>query len=74
MKVAGKPVSVGVGVFFIAFALIGAAIILSNAKAASSPLLFVCVFGGLFAVIPAVLGLGIVYEHLRKANHNTEHR
>lgn len=74
MKVTGKPIPVGVGVFFIVFGVIGAAAMLSGAKGAASPLLFVCIFGGLFMLIPAVLGIGIVYEHLheRRRNHSTK--
>jgi hypothetical protein len=76
MKVTGKSVKVGLGVWLIVFAVISAAAILSGAKDAKSPLLFVGIFGGLFALIPAVLGIGIVYEHLHNRNHihTTKHR
>jgi len=77
MKVTGKPVTVGLGMWLIVFAVISAAAILSGAKDAESPLLFVGIFGGLFVLIPAVLGIGIVYEHLRNRNHKihtTKHR
>ena len=63
MKVRGKPVSTSVGVWFIGFGLINAAVILPHAKVAQYPVLFVCIFGGLFVGIPAVLGIGIVLEN-----------
>jgi len=66
MKVTGKPISTGVGVFFIAFALIAAVMVLPGARSSQSPLLYVCVFGGLFVGVPAALGIGVVLENLRK--------
>jgi len=76
MRVTGKPIAFGVGLFFIAFAVTCAAAILSGAKDAKSPLLFVGIWGGLFVLIPAVLGIGIVYERLHNRNqiHTTKHR
>ncbi len=68
MKVTGKPVATSVGVFFIALALIMAALVLPSAKGSHAPFLYVCIFGGLFVGIPAALGIGIVFENLR--NHN----
>jgi hypothetical protein len=70
MQITGKPVSVGVGVFFIVFGVAGAAAMLWGAKSAASPFLFVCIFGGLFMLLPAVLGIAVVYEHLHKQSRN----
>jgi hypothetical protein len=66
MNVTGKPVSISVGIFFIGFALLAAAFIFPGAKGAQSPILYVCIFGGLFVGIPAALGIGIVVENQRK--------
>ena len=66
MKVTGKPVPTSVGVFFIGLALLAAAFVLSGAKEAHSPILYVCIFGGLFAGVPGVLGIGIVVENRRR--------
>ena len=68
MKVTGKTVSTSVGVFFIAFALVAAALILPGARVSQAPLLYRCIFGGLFVGIPAALGIGVVLENLRKRN------
>lgn len=68
MKVTGKPVPTSVGVFFIAYALVAAVLILPGAKGAQSPVLYVCIFGGLFVGIPAAVGIGVVFENLRKRN------
>jgi hypothetical protein len=66
MRVGGKPFPTSVGVFFIGFALLAAVAVLSGAKEAQSPFLFVCIFGGLFVGIPAALGIGVVLENRRK--------
>jgi hypothetical protein len=66
MKVTGKPVPTSVGFFFIAFAVVAAVAVLSGAKSAQSPFLFVCIFGGLFVGVPAALGIGLVLENRRK--------
>jgi hypothetical protein len=66
MKVTGKPVPTSVGFFFIGFAVVAAVAILSGAKAAQSPLLFRCIFGGLFVGVPAALGIGVVLENRGK--------
>ena len=66
MRVTGKPVPTSVGVFFIAFALVAAVLVLPGAKGSQSPILYVCIFGGLFVGIPAALGIGVVLENLRK--------
>ncbi|MFZ0686312.1 MAG: hypothetical protein WAM89_12285 [Terriglobales bacterium] len=65
MKVTGKPVATSVGVFFIAFAVIAAALVLPVAKGSQSPFFYRCIFGGLFIGIPAVLGIGIAFENPR---------
>ena len=64
MNITGKPVSVGVGVGFIGFALICAILILPGAKGSQAPLLYIFIFGGLFVIVPALLGIAVVYEHL----------
>lgn len=66
MKVTGKPVPTSVGIFCIGLALLAAALILLAAKGAQSPILYVCIFGGLFVGIPAALGIGVVVENRRK--------
>jgi hypothetical protein len=57
-----------VGLFFIGFALLAAALILPGARGAHSPILYVCIFGGLFVGIPAALGIAVVIENRRKPN------
>ena len=69
MKVTGKPIRPSVGAFFIGFALINAILILRGMKGAESPIFYICIFGGLFVGIPAVLGIAIVHEHLHTRNH-----
>jgi hypothetical protein len=66
MKVRGKPVPTSVGVFFIGLALVAAALVLPDAKGAQSPVLYICIFGGLSVGIPAALGIGILLENRRK--------
>jgi hypothetical protein len=68
MKITGKPVATSVGVWFIGFALICAALVVPGAKESQSPFLFVCIVGGLFVGIPAALGIGVVLENLRNRN------
>ena len=70
MKVTGKPIRPSVGVCFIGFAVINAILILRGMKGAASPIFYICVFGGLFVGIPAVLGIATVYEHLHERNSN----
>jgi hypothetical protein len=53
-------------VFFIAFALIAAVLLLPGAKGSQAPLRYVCILGGLFVGIPAALGIGVVVANLRK--------
>ncbi len=74
MKVAGKSVSSGVGVFFIAFALVVAVVFMPGAKESASPLLYICVLGGLFVGIPAVLGIAVLYENLHGPNGTRKQR
>jgi hypothetical protein len=69
MKVGGKPVATSVGVWFIGFALLGAVLLLPGASKSESPLLFVSIVGGLFVVIPAALGIGIVLENRSNRKH-----
>jgi hypothetical protein len=66
MKVTGKPVPTSIGIWFIVFALVDAVAIVSGAKGTQSPLLFICIFGGLFVGIPAALGIGVVLENREK--------
>jgi hypothetical protein len=68
MKVTEKPVPTGVGIFFIGFALLAAALILPGAKQAQSPILYVCIFGGLFVGIAATLGIAVVIKNRRRPN------
>jgi hypothetical protein len=68
MKVTGKHVPNSVGMFFIAFALLAAGLLLPGAKESQSPLLYACFLGGLFVGIPAALGIGVILENLRKRN------
>lgn len=66
MRIIGKPVPTSVGVFFIAFALVAAVLVLPGAKGSQSPILYVCIFGGLFVGIPVALGIGVVLENRRR--------
>jgi predicted membrane-bound mannosyltransferase len=66
MKVTRKPVPTSVGIFFIGFAFLAAALIFPGAKEAQSPILYICIFGGLFVGIPAALGIGVVVGNRRK--------
>jgi RsiW-degrading membrane proteinase PrsW (M82 family) len=60
-----------VGVFAVAFALIGAILLLPGAAKPSSVVLYILIFGGLFVGVPATLGLGIILAQLklRKNQH-----
>ena len=66
MQVTGKPVGTSVGVFFIAFAVLCAVLLMPGAKESQSPLLYVCIFGGLFVGVPAILGIAVIHENLHK--------
>jgi hypothetical protein len=66
MKVTRKPVPTGVGIFFIGFAHLAAAFVFLGVKGAQSPILYICIFGGLFVGIPAALGISVVVENRRK--------
>jgi hypothetical protein len=66
MKVGGKPFPTSLGVFFIGFALLAAVAVLSGAKEAHSPFLYVIILGGLFVGVPGILGIGVVVENRRK--------
>ena len=59
------PGRIGVGVFFIAFSLVSAFLILVGARDSASPILYVCIFGGLFSAVPGILGVGIIADQLR---------
>ena len=65
MKVGGKPVPTGVGVFFIAFGVLCAVLLMPGAKESHSPFLYVCIFGGLFVGVPAILGVAVIRENSR---------
>jgi len=68
MKVTGKAIPTSVGIFFIGFALVAAFLVVPGAKQSESPLLYICILGGLFVGIPAALGIGVVLENRRKRN------
>jgi hypothetical protein len=60
----------GVGVFFAAFAILGAILILPGTTKSSSAILYILVFGGLFVGVPATLGLGVILAQLKlRKNH-----
>lgn len=65
MKASEKPVRTSVGVFFVAFALVNAILLLPDAHKSQLPVLYLFVLGGLFVGVPAVLGIGIIIENLR---------
>jgi hypothetical protein len=69
MQVTGKPVPTSVGVCFIVFAVICAVVIMLHAKESQSPLLFVCIFGGVFVGVFGILGIAVVRENLNMKNH-----
>ncbi|MCU1241630.1 MAG: hypothetical protein JWO71_2356 [Candidatus Acidoferrum typicum] len=55
----------GVGVFFVAFAITGAILLLPGAAKSSSAVLYILIFGGLFVGVPATLGLGVILAQLK---------
>ena len=69
MRVSGKPIPTSVGVFFMAFAVILAALLVPGAKESRSPFLYLCTFGGLFVGVPAILGIAVVRVNLRNKKH-----
>lgn len=73
MQVTGKPVATSVGVFFIAFAVLAAVLLLPGAKESRSPLLYMCILGGLFVGVPAILGIAVVHENLHKKSRSQQH-
>jgi hypothetical protein len=54
-----------VGVFFVAFAVTGAILLLPDAAKSSSGVLYILTFGGLFVGVPATLGLGVILAQLK---------
>ena len=70
MQVTGKPIATSVGVGFIAYAVIGAVLLMPGAKESQSPLLYVCIFGGLFVGVPGILGIAVVHENLHKKSRD----
>jgi hypothetical protein len=66
MKVTGKPIPTSLGIFSISFAILDAVIILPGAKESQSPILYVCILGGLSVGIPAAIGVGIILENRKK--------
>ncbi len=48
------------------FAVLGAVLLMPGAKESQSPLLYVCILRGLFVGVPAILGIAVVHENLRK--------
>jgi len=63
-----------VGVFFVAFAITAAILLLSGPAKSSSAVLYILIFGGLFVGVPATLGLGVILAQLklRKNQHGRE--
>jgi hypothetical protein len=55
----------GVGVFIVAFAIIGAIFLLPGATKSSSAFLYVIILGGLFVAVPATLGFEIILAQLK---------
>jgi hypothetical protein len=53
------------GRVFIAFAIICAIVQLPLASKSSSAILFILILGGLFAGVPATLGLGVILAQLK---------
>jgi len=72
MRVTGKPVATSIGVSFIAFAIICAVLLIPGAKNSQSPFLYLCILGGLFVGVPAVLGIAVVYENLGTRDKSDE--
>ena len=62
----------GVGVFFVAFAITGAILLLPGATKSSSSVLYVLIFGGLFVGVPATLGLGVFWHNSNSARISTD--
>ena len=58
-------VGLDVGIFFVVLSVITGAIVIAGAKDAQSPVLFVCLFGGLFSGVPGALGIGAIVNHRR---------
>jgi hypothetical protein len=71
VQVSGKPVATSVGLCFIAFAVLGAVLLMPGAKESQSPLLYLCLFGGLFVGVPAILGIAVFYENLYKKSRRS---
>jgi len=63
-----------VGVFFVAFAITAAILLLPGPAKSSSAVLYILIFGGLFVGVPATLGLGVILAQLklRKNQHGRE--
>jgi len=70
MKIWNSGTNIGlssnVGVFFVAIALVDAIFILPGARESQSPILYVCIFGGLFVAIPATLGIAVVTQNRKR--------
>jgi hypothetical protein len=67
-----RPLNPQVGLCFVAYALIVAAVLLPEARRAASPVLYVCIIGGIFVGVPAALGVGIVATYLRSPKQRHE--
>jgi hypothetical protein len=53
------------GVFFLAFAILCAIVLLPLASKPASTILFILILGGLFAGVPATPGLGVILAQLK---------
>jgi hypothetical protein len=55
-----------VGLSAIGVAVLTAIVMFLGAKESASPILYIIILGGLFVGVPGALGIGVVYEHLRR--------
>ena len=55
-----------VGLSFIGIAVLTGVLGFPGAKESALPIFYIVILGGLFVGVPGALGIGIVYEHLRR--------
>jgi hypothetical protein len=68
------PGRISVGVFFIVLAIVNAVCILPGAGKSQAPVLYVCLFGGLFVGVFGVLGIGIIIDQLQRRKEHSSGR